>query len=101
MNENSAYKQAAEILKPIESDIPAHKGQSVSDKLVAALMSAYIGGKQLKEEEYCGSGQAQIVVGHMAVSMDAALDLKAIDRRYVAEKMRDMADILEKRKNDK
>jgi hypothetical protein len=52
----------------------------------------------MKEKDYCGSQMAQIVVEHMAVGVEAAYDFRAIDRRYVAEKLRDMADILEKRK---
>ena len=50
MNQSIAYRQAAEILKPIENIVPPNKGQWVADNIVRALISAYIKGRKSKEK---------------------------------------------------
>jgi hypothetical protein len=46
MDEKTAYKWAAEILRPISEDIGPHKGQSIADDIVRAIMVAYRRGKR-------------------------------------------------------
>lgn len=45
MNESTAYKWAAQAMKPIKGLLEPHKGQQLADKIVAAILEAYKKGR--------------------------------------------------------